>query len=280
METREMNAEAERIFSDLRSFREGISGECPPGICSYLAEAYDMVLRRVERGRFEETVSRPRVFSSRFSVNTFRSQYPFGRFVHSNKTFLASQGGDQNYLWKVFEDEKEAEAFLEKIDRGKSLGGIRILTREQFEIHVVGPMLGIDGRILSSIPKDERYVFTLHYSEQRDETLVGIVDLLTGYGCYFAGRTVGDMKKDIQASVSAESLGEVRAANAKFDFFDIRHDRFVVRKMSDFPQAWRNINQGNVIRGEDEHWFRWWREELLKRHGFSGIDFSGADLGD
>lgn len=273
METTDVRDEAERIFSSLRSFRDRVSGNCPSGICSYLAEACDLVLRKVERGKAMKPVSRPGGFSSRFSVYTLRSVYPFGAFIHSERAFLVSSG---KYLWRVFENEENAEMFLEDVDRGRDPGNLSFLAKGEFEENVVGPMLGIDGRILSSVPRDERYVLTLHHSERLDETLVGSVDLLTGYGCYFSGRSVAELKRDVSNAVSAESLVDIKMANAKFDFFDIRNDCFVVKRLEEFPEEWRSFNPGKVFSGEERR-FGWWREDLLRRHGFSGTDFSGAD---
>lgn len=252
-----------------------------------------------------EKSKRKAAFISRYRFKEFsiRDLYPFNCFRKSyQRTILVYGDADgREYLCnRVFTDERKYEDNYDEGERKEIdlcrdeaikeiVGGAEIptgfISRKEFEENMIGPMLRVDGRILS-IPREERFKLLVTYVKewkdylgytQGNETQIGCIDLLTGFGGYPAGRKLSDMKESIKCEVAATTCRDLKRANLAYNFFFLDEYSFYPMSCEEVPDEWRNGCRGNMIAGVETHDFKYWRDRLLEKHGFKNIDFSFAD---
>lgn len=273
----------------------------------YMMYKDELKAKEIEKEQFKAKREKLIELSNRFQVFSIKELYPFNccrSSYHTKVIVYSSADGEEYVSKKIFtadkciddryvsydhkKRDKEIEAVREKaiseIENGNAVPE-GFLSKNDFEEIVIGPILKVDGKILS-IPRGERFKLMVVYCKEftgafgykeGDETKIGCIDLLTGFGGYPSGRLLSNMKESIQEEIKVRTFKELRRANLEFNFFFLDKYNFVPMSCEDVPDHWQNCCRGNMITGLETHGFKWWREKLLEKYGFRNIDFTFAD---
>ena len=211
--------------------------------CSQLkdAEATETALARANEEKIK--IANYHEMFQNFSINEL---YPFNCFFFKRRKVLvfANHDGKEYVFSRVFgEEDRELAGYYGSLELDSQIQEVKeesvshlcdgidipegFISREEFEESVIGPMLKVDGRILS-IPREDRFKLIVTYTTpftsslgypNGDNTSIGCIDLLTGFGGYPGGRLLPQMKESIIEEVNAKTFQELNKANREY------HDR-------------------------------------------------------